>query len=74
MTRTPFPPPQSAHVEEGSDGIARVTFLYTYKAGACPKSYGLHVATLAKLPHATVQRAKIKSEEFEAAVLVRYGG
>ena len=64
---------QAAHVEEGSgaDGVAHVTFLYTYKAGACPKSYGMNVAKLAKLPMATILRAKQKSEEFEAAVLVR---
>jgi hypothetical protein len=65
---------QSAHVEDGEDGVAKVTFLYTYRAGACPKSYGLHVANLARLPSSVVQRAKVKSEEFEAAVRVRSRG
>ena len=45
-----------------------MTFLYTYKHGACPKSYGLNVARLARLPEAVIQRAKAKSEEFEVAV------
>lgn len=32
------------------------------------QSYGLNVARLARLPEAVIQRAKEKSEEFEAAV------
>ena len=55
-------------METGDDGVAKVTFMYRYQAGACPKSYGLHVANLAKLPASIVARAKQKSEEFEAAV------
>ena len=47
---------------------ARVTFLYKYTAGACPKSYGLNVARLARLPESIIQRAAEKSAEFEKAV------
>ena len=47
---------------------ARVTFLYKYTAGACPKSYGLNVARLARLPEAIILRAAEKSAEFERAV------
>ena len=60
-------------MEKGDDGVAKVTFLYQYQAGACPKSYGLHVANLAKLPASIVARAKQKSEEFEAAVAAAEG-
>ena len=51
-----------------STSDASVTFLYTYQHGACPKSYGLNVARLARLPEGVIQRAKEKSEEFETAV------
>ena len=47
---------------------ARVTFLYKYTAGACPKSYGLNVARLARLPESIILRAAEKSAEFEKAV------
>ena len=55
-------------MEEAADGSSAVTFLYKYADGACPKSYGLNVAQLAKLPDAVITRAKVKSEEFEAAI------
>lgn len=56
-------------VEEKDDGSAAdVTFLYKYRAGACPKSYGLNVARLARLPEEVVTRAGQKSAEFEEAV------
>jgi len=55
-------------ISTSSTSDASVTFLYTYQHGACPKSYGLNVARLARLPEAVIQRAKAKSEEFEVAV------
>lgn len=51
-----------------SGAPARVTFLYRFQDGACPKSYGLNVARLATLPPALLARAKEVSEEFEAAL------
>ena len=54
---------------EGGAGAARVTFLYKYTAGACPKSYGLNVARLARLPESIIARAAVKSAEFERAVV-----
>jgi DNA mismatch repair protein MSH6 len=53
----------------GGAPAPRVTFLYKFAAGACPKSYGLNVARLARLPESIIQRAAVKSAEFEAAVL-----
>ena len=41
---------QGCLAEEMPDGTSRVTFLYQYRSGACPKSYGLNVARLAHLP------------------------
>jgi hypothetical protein len=48
---------------------ARVTFLYKFSPGACPKSYGLNVARLARLPESIIERAAVKSAEFERAVV-----
>ena len=59
-------------MEEGEGGdpsAARVTFLYKFAAGACPKSYGLNVARLARLPESIIARAAVKSAEFERAVV-----
>eukprot|EP01138_Halocafeteria_seosinensis_P012515 gb/GECG01012788.1/.p1 GENE.gb/GECG01012788.1/~~gb/GECG01012788.1/.p1 ORF type:complete len:1600 (+),score=274.54 gb/GECG01012788.1/:1-4800(+) len=55
-------------VEDGKDTASSVTFLYRLKHGACPKSYGLNVARLARLPEEVIQRAKEKSEEFEKSL------
>ena len=55
-------------VEDGNDNASSVTFLYQLKHGACPKSYGLNVARLARLPEEVIQRAKEKSEEFEKSL------
>jgi len=35
----------------------KVTFLHKIKQGAVDKSYGIHVASLAKLPHSLIERA-----------------
>lgn len=59
---------QDCLVEEGADGSSAVTFLYKYADGACPKSYGLNVAQLAKLPESVTSRAALKSLEFETVV------
>ena len=56
-------------MDDGPDGHKVVTFLYKLAPGECPKSYGLNVARLARLPLGVIDRAKKKSEEFEAAVL-----
>ncbi|CAN6817417.1 unnamed protein product [Brassica oleracea] len=53
------------HVGEGSGGVEEVTFLYRLTPGACHKSYGVNVARLAGLPDDVLQRAVIKSQEFE---------
>ncbi len=47
---------------------AKITFLYRFASGACPKSYGLNVARLARLPESIILRAAEKSAEFEKAV------
>ncbi|DAZ96388.1 TPA: hypothetical protein N0F65_010755 [Lagenidium giganteum] len=46
----------------------KVTFLYKFADGMCPKSYGLNVAMLAKLPDEVVECAARKSEQFETAL------
>jgi DNA mismatch repair protein MutS len=48
---------------EESDG--KVTFLYKVKDGKANRSYGIHVASLAKLPEAVIERAKMLLKGFE---------
>ena len=55
-------------VEDRPDGTADVTFLYKHQTGACPKSYGMNVARLARLPDSVIRRAAAKSEQFEIAL------
>lgn len=46
----------------------KVTFLYKLEDGMCPKSYGLNVAMLAKLPDEVIELAARKSEQFELSL------
>ncbi len=58
----------SSSPSASSSADKSVTFLFKYAVGACPKSYGLNVARLARLPESVVRRAAEKSEAFELAV------
>jgi DNA mismatch repair ATPase MutS len=57
------PPPRqvkNAHmgcIVEGEGEAQRVTFLYTLQDGPCPKSFGINVARLARLPREVRARA-----------------
>jgi DNA mismatch repair protein MSH6 len=42
-----------------------ITFLYTLGEGACPRSFGINVARLARLPENVLSTAKRISKEFE---------
>ena len=67
----------AAHEEDG-----KVTFLHKVKPGAVDKSYGIHVASLAKLPESLINRASdildvyekknIKKETFTQTSLFEY--
>ncbi|EOA19802.1 hypothetical protein CARUB_v10000048mg [Capsella rubella] len=63
----------ACQVGEGIGGVEEVTFLYRLTPGACPKSYGVNVARLAGLPEYVLQRAVIKSQEFEALYGKKHG-
>lgn len=52
------------NVEEGQV-CEEVTFLYRLTAGSSPRSYGLNVAKLARLPVEVLQLAQQRSAEFE---------
>ena len=54
--------------EDGEDDVPHVTFLYKLRKGACPKSHGLNVARLARLPRSVIIRAGQKSRELENVV------
>ncbi|XP_027099310.1 DNA mismatch repair protein MSH6-like isoform X1 [Coffea arabica] len=55
----------ACQVGRGIEGLEDVTFLYRLTPGACPKSYGVNVARLAGLPDAVLQKATLKSRDFE---------
>ncbi|KAG5174932.1 muts protein 6 [Tribonema minus] len=65
------PQVKNAHmgcIVDGEGEAQRVTFLYTLTDGACPKSFGINVARLARLPHQVLVTAERKSHAFEAAL------
>lgn len=41
-----------------------ITFLYKFKKGVCPQSYGIHVAKLAGLPESIIKMAGEISQKF----------
>jgi DNA mismatch repair protein MutS len=43
----------------------KITFLYKVKDGRADRSYGIHVASLAKLPESVIERAKELLKGFE---------
>jgi DNA mismatch repair protein MutS len=55
-----------AVAEEGADGARRIVFLRRIVPGGADRSYGVHVAELAGLPKAVVQRAREVLDELEA--------
>jgi len=50
------------------DGGNTVVFLYKLTAGCSPKSFGINVARMARLPKSVLKRAAEKSAELEAAL------
>lgn len=48
-------------VDEGSKDI---TFLYKFRQGVCPQSYGIHVSKLAGLPDCIIKMAAEISENY----------
>lgn len=59
-----------AHMEsfvndDEEDGKESITFLYTLGEGACPKSFGINVARLARLPEEVLRKAERISSDFE---------
>ena len=60
----------SAHA--GDD--APITFLYKLRKGACPKSYGMKVASLAGMPRTIVRHAEEVAAEMETSLASAFGG
>ncbi|WP_274307481.1 DNA mismatch repair protein MutS [Solibacillus daqui] len=56
---------QNVHVS-ATEQDGRVVFLHKVKKGAADKSYGVHVAELAEMPQAILQRARVLLAQFEA--------
>ncbi|AWE08102.1 DNA mismatch repair protein MutS [Lysinibacillus sp. 2017] len=57
---------QNVHVS-ATEQDGRVVFLHKVKKGAADKSYGVHVAELADMPQAILNRARVLLEQFEAS-------
>lgn len=51
--------------DDDNDDQDNITFLYTLGKGACPKSFGVNVARLARLPEEVLNNAQRISIEFE---------
>lgn len=60
----------SSHVDTNSDA-QRITFLYLLESGASPKSYGINVAHLARIPDDVIKSASRISKTFELSLLRR---
>jgi DNA mismatch repair protein MSH6 len=53
---------------EGGAATKSITFLYNLTAGSSPKSFGINVAKLARLPEAVLRLAAAKSDAFERSL------
>lgn len=60
----------ASHVDKDTNK-QKITFLYLLKDGASPKSYGINVAHLAKIPNEVIQSASQISNKFELSLLKR---
>ncbi len=56
---------QNVHVS-ATEKDGKVVFLHKVRQGAADKSYGVHVAQLAEMPEAIIDRARILLEQFES--------
>ena len=60
----------ASHVDKDTNK-QKITFLYLLKDGASPKSYGINVAHLAKIPNEVIQSASQITNKFELSLLKR---
>lgn len=60
-----FKPKSGAH---GGIGEKELTFLYRLTSGACPESYGLQVATMARLPKSIVEKASVAGQMMRSKI------
>nr|XP_042907629.1 DNA mismatch repair protein Msh6-like [Parasteatoda tepidariorum] len=56
--------------DSGSPTLEKVTFLYKFVNGACPKSYGFNVARLAGIDEESVRRGFIKAQQMDCGARI----
>ena len=61
---------RNKHVQV-AENDGEISFLYKVKDGKADKSYGIHVASLAKLPSSVIERAKTLLKELESTKKIR---
>jgi len=55
-----------------NDDIKSIKFLYKFKEGNCPKSYGIHVAKLAGISENILNRANEVSKEYREKKSIKH--
>lgn len=59
---------------EVAEQVGMITFLYLLGEGGCPKSFGINVARLARLPQEVIVAARQASTDFERTLKTRMAG
>jgi DNA mismatch repair protein MSH6 len=59
---------------DDAEQVGMITFLYLLGEGGCPKSFGINVARLARLPQEVIVAARQASTDFERTLKSRMTG
>jgi len=59
---------------DDAEQVGMITFLYLLGEGGCPKSFGINVARLARLPQEVIVAARQASTDFERTLKTRMSG
>ena len=62
--KTHINPLQGNRKVDDEEDCDKITFLYKFIMGECPRSFGMNVARMAGLPDIVIKNAKLKAKEF----------